>query len=150
MLDFRREQVDRVQLTVAQQERHCVELRQQLANCQDSIQQSMAEQRQWQTSANALFDPTQGQHFSQFLWRIKQQTFIIENEIAKQDERLDKLREALRVAVMRQKSLELLRDKAKKEFNQHQAKLEADFLDELSQSRLLRKRQEEQRQHQHQ
>jgi flagellar export protein FliJ len=149
VLDFRREQVERIQLTVAQQEKCCVDLRQQLAQYQSDIQQALVDQQSlqqqsWQTTAGTIFDPSQGQYFSQFLWRLKQQCFIVQNEITKQDERLAQLREALRIAVMRQKSLEILRDKAQREFNQHIEKLESDFLDELSQSRLLRQRQQQQ------
>ncbi len=78
------------------------------------------------------------QNFTHFLDRLKIQKRIQERLLEKQDKNVNQARETLKFFLMKQKSLELLRDKAEREFKTQLEHLEQQVLEEISQNRYYR------------
>lgn len=101
-----------------------------IAQINANIEQAFAEQQA--ALLNNQADLSQGRYFHQFVWRLKAQREVVEAEIAKIDQILRKMQEDLKQAMIKQKSLEKLREKAQRQHQKHMHKLEDDFLGELA------------------
>jgi flagellar export protein FliJ len=87
-----------------------------------------------------VLDLTASQRFSHYVARMKQQRRQHEARLCEQEKVLLKAREALKVMMVRKKSLEILKEKACKRFRQGIEKEEEKFLSELALNRRTLKR----------
>jgi flagellar export protein FliJ len=135
VLDFRSEQVDRIQLQVAEEEKKRGEILARIEESEVAIQHSLAEQQQV-LSASKL-DPSQAQVFSGYLRRLRLKVFQEQRALALQEQRIREVRETLKQALIKKKALELLKEKEWTRFKKTVEKAEEAFLSELALNRTF-------------
>lgn len=130
MLDYRADQLNRVQQKVAEEEQKRLTILQRIREYDLLIEQAFREQ-QTAVSQPAL-NPTQLQNFPNYLWRLKQLRFQETQALAIQEQKLLGMREELKQALIKKKSLELLKDKDHARYRQQLEKAEEEFLAEIA------------------
>ncbi|HEY9744858.1 MAG TPA: flagellar export protein FliJ [Oculatellaceae cyanobacterium] len=136
MLDYRADQLNRVQQKVAEEEQKRLTILQRIREYDLLIEQAFREQ-QTAVSQPAL-NPTQLQNFPNYLWRLKQLRFQETQALAIQEQKLLGMREELKQALIKKKSLELLKDKDHARYRQQLEKAEEEFLAEIALNRSYR------------
>ena len=130
MLDLRTDQLDLAQQRVAQEERKQIEIQERISQYDRLVENAFAEQQQRLNQPE--LDVVQAREFPDFIWRLKQQRFEEFGRLQKQDAILGAAREELRQAMIRKKSLDVLKEKDQTRFNKKVDKLEEEFLSELA------------------
>jgi flagellar export protein FliJ len=136
VLDYRADQLNRVQQKVAEEEQKRLTILQRIREYDLLIEQAFREQ-QTAVSQPAL-NPTQLQNFPNYLWRLKQLRFQETQALAIQEQKLLGMREELKQALIKKKSLELLKDKDHARYRQQLEKAEEEFLAEIALNRSYR------------
>lgn len=139
MLDYRAEQVDRCQQIVAEEEAKRLHLLQRLAEYDQIIAQAFTEQQQ--TLQSPRFDPVQAGNFTGYVWRLKQLKAQEHQALQHQEQKVLTARKSLQEAMIKKKSLEILKEKEQKKYFQKLEKMDEDFLAELALNRYARKQQ---------
>lgn len=144
VLEFRTKQLDEVQQAFAEELQKRQELLKHVQEYDGLITKTIADQQVLMSSGE--FDVFQAQQFPQFLLRLKQQRFETSHKLQIQEEIVAIKRSELKEAVIKKKSLELLKAKAQKAFNNAILKQEEEMLAEISLNKIARRIQQEQRQ----
>lgn len=84
-------------------------------------------------------NPTQLQHFPNFIWKLKQARFYEFQILQQQERKLTEMRLLLQQALIKKKSLDTLRDKDYAKYRKAIDKAEEEFLAEIALTRASRK-----------
>ncbi len=88
---------------------------------------------------SGLLDPTQLQHFPNYIWKLKQSRFQETHALQAQEQKLRDMRTLLQQALIKKKSLDTLRDKDFVKYQKTIEKAEEEFLAEIALTRATRK-----------
>lgn len=136
MLDYRADELSRVQQKVAEEEHQRLRILQRIQEYDLLIQQAFQEQEN--ALAQAEINPVQLQTFPNYLWRLKQFRFQEYQALQAQEQKLLKAREVLKQAMIKKKSLELLKDKDYTRYRQKIEKAEEELMAEIALNRAYR------------
>ena len=139
VLDVRTDELELVQQRVATEERKCLEITQRITEYDQMLEQAFIQQQQRLNEPE--LDIVQAREFPNFIWRLKQFRFEEHRNLEQQEKVLSEVREALRQAMIRKKSLEVLKEKDQKKFYKQIDKLEEEFLSEMALNRYQRQKQ---------
>lgn len=137
VLDYRAEQLNKVQQKVAEEE-HKKQLIQKRVQEFDMVIDKAFQDQQLQLSSGT-FDPTQLQHFPDYIWRLKQNRFQQHQALQAQEKILNNLRILLQQALIKKKSLDTLKEKDFAKYRKELEKVEEEFLAEIALTRATRK-----------
>ena len=99
------------------------------------IEQTLRDQ---QNLHQGVLDPQQLQNFPDYLWRLKQDRFQAFQALQVQEKKLAVVREELKQAMIKTKSLELLKEKDLTHYRKQIEKAEEEFLAEIALNRAVR------------
>lgn len=136
VLDYRSEQLNRIQQRVAEEEKKRLEILHRLEEYDQVIQQAFLDQQQ--ALDEPTLDPARLQTFPNYLWRLKQQRFQEHQQLLQQEHRLSRVREELKQALIQKKSLDVLKEKDYARYRKKIEKAEEEFLAELALNRRTR------------
>lgn len=136
VLDYRAEQLNRAQQRVAEEEKKRLDILQRIQEYDAAIEQALLEQQQ--AVSEARLDPVKIRNFPNYLWRLKQFRFQEHQLLLQQEQRLALAREELKQALIRKKSLDVLKDKDYARYRKKIEKAEEEFLAELALNRKIR------------
>lgn len=136
MLDYRADQLNRVQQKVAGEEQKRLVILQHIQEYDLLIEQAFKEQQH--ALAQPDINPIQLQNFPNYLWRLKQLRFQQHQALQLQEQKLLKVREELKQALIKKKSLDLLKDKDHAQYRQQVEKAEEEFMAEIALNRAYR------------
>ena len=127
--------MNKVQQKVAEEEQKRVIILNRINEYDTVIAQSLREQ---QTLHQGALDPTHLQNFPNYLWRLKQDRFQTFQSLEAQEKVLLTVREELKQAMIKKKSLDLLKDKDLTQYRKQIEKAEEEFLAEIAINRAVR------------
>ena len=136
MLDYRAEQLNRTQQRVAEEEHKRLVILQRIQEYDLLIEQAFKEQQD--ALAQTEINPAQLQGFPNYLWRLKQLRFQEYQALQAQEQKLLKVREALKQDLIKKKSLDLLKEKDYARYRQQLEKAEEEFMAEIALNRVYR------------
>lgn len=132
VLVYRREQVDLVRQALAEQERTHREILQRIAECDGIIANALSEQQTRMIGeCDGELDLKQAQYFPQYLLRLKEQRFQEYQRLQQQEQIILETRTVLKDALVKQKALEVLKEKQEKRFIKAIEKAEEEVLADL-------------------
>jgi len=99
------------------------------------IEQTLRDQ---QNLHQGVLNPQQLQNFPDYLWRLKQDRFQAFQALQVQEKKLAAVREELKQAMIKTKSLELLKEKDLTHYRKQIEKAEEEFLAEIALNRAVR------------
>ena len=137
VLEYRAEQVNLVQQKVAEAEKQRQEIAARLKEYDAAIEQAFADQQR--ALGEPVIDPLRMQNFPGYLWRLRQFRFMEFQLLQQQDQKLRAIREELKQALIKRKSLEVLKDKEYAKYRKRIEKEEEAFLAEIALNRLTRR-----------
>lgn len=135
VLDFRAEQVNRIQLKVAQEERKARAIQDKIQAIDTGVVTAIADQNRMMSDPNG-WDPILGKGLVNYLQLLRQYQQTYRQMLARQDQVLNTVRQELRQAVIGQKSLEILKEKEARRHRRNMEKTEENFLSELALNRM--------------
>ena len=135
MLDFRADELDAARQAVAQEEQKRLALVNRIAEYDAAIAQALQEEQE----ARASLNPITAQHFPNYLWRLKQQRAEVHQQLQAQEKVLLQVRETLKQAHIKVKTLEHLKEKEHTRYQKQLEKHEEAFLSEIALNRHYRK-----------
>ncbi|MEB3287712.1 MAG: hypothetical protein VKJ04_09440 [Vampirovibrionales bacterium] len=144
VLDFRIKQLDEAQQAFAREEHQRQLMIQRIAECDQVIEGAIEDQQARMTSGE--IDISHALQFPQFLLRLKQQRAEEYQKLKVQEEIILFKRNELKEAIVKKKSLEILKQKAQKAFDTKVLKMEEDMLSEISLNKIARRIIEQHRQ----
>lgn len=136
VLDFREKQLDQVQQILAAEEKKKADLLNQLHEIDLVIEQSMQDQQE--NLSQSTVDPTLSRLFPHYLMKLKQDRFQVYRRVLAQEDQLNRVRLEVQQALIKKKSLEMLKSKQEKDFLKKVESAEAAFLDEIALNRKYR------------
>lgn len=136
VLDFRTEQFHQVQQKVAEVESEKFKILTRIQEYDAVIEQAFLHQ-QTQMEQGSL-ELSQLQNFPDYIWRLKQLRFETFQAMQRQEEILLTVREELKQALIKKKSLEILKDKSYSEYRIQIEKAEEEFMAEIALNRNIR------------
>jgi flagellar export protein FliJ len=137
-LDYRAEQLNKVQQKVAEEEQKRAKLLTRIHEYDTVIEQTLRDQ---QTQLQGTLNPMQLQHFPNYMWRLKQERFQAFQTLQAQEQKLFTVRVELKQAMIKKKSLDLLKDKDYTQYRKQIDKAEEEFLAEIAITRSIRNKQ---------
>lgn len=137
-MDYRAEQLNKVQQKVAEEEQKCAKLLNHIREYDATIEQTLVDQ---QTQLQGTLNPVQLQNFPNYMWRLKQERFQAFQNLQTQEKKLLTVREELKQAMIKKKSLDLLKDKDYTQYRKQIEKAEEEFLAEIAITRSIRNKQ---------
>lgn len=140
VLDYRSDQLAQVQQRVAVEEQKRLHLLQRIQETDAFITQAFQEQQQVLTEP--VLDPLRLQGFPNYIWRLKQDRFQIFQALQQQEQKLQAMREELKQAMIKKKSLDILKDKDQARYRKQLDKAEEEFLAEIALNRATRQTQQ--------
>jgi flagellar export protein FliJ len=135
VLDYRTEQLNKIQQKVAEEEQKRASLFNRIREFDVAIEQALHEQQAFHQGS---LNPVQLQHFPNFLWRLKQDRFQSFQALQAQEQRLLAVRQELQQAMIKKKSLDILKDKDLTQYRKQIEKAEEEFLAEIAINRAVR------------
>jgi flagellar export protein FliJ len=136
-LDYRAEQLNIIQQKVAEEEQKKFLIQKRIQEFDTIISQAFIDQQnQLETG---VLDPTQLQHFPNYIWKLKQSRFQETHALQAQERTLMDMRTILQQALIKKKSLDTLRDKDYAKYLKIIEKAEEEFLAEIALTRATRK-----------
>ena len=136
MLDFRAEQLNRIQQKAVEEEHKRLVILKRIQEYDALLSQAFTDQQSLMTSQT--LDLAQAQNFPHYVMRLKQQRFQEFQRLQAQEQQLNIIREALKQAHIQNKSLELLKEKDQVRYRKVLEKAEEEFLAELALMRSQR------------
>jgi flagellar biosynthesis chaperone FliJ len=100
------------------------------------IEQTLRDQ---QNLHQGVLDAQQLQNFPNYMWRLKQDRFQTFQALQMQEKKLATVREELKQAMIKKKSLDLLKEKDLTHYRKQIEKAEEEFLAEIALNRATRK-----------
>ena len=137
MLDYRAEQLNRIQQRFAEEEQKRAALFNRIREYDQAMTQTLQDQQQMQ---QASMNPVQFQAFPNYLWKLKQERFQVFQNLQAQERKLLAVREELKQAMIQQKSLERLKEQNLQQYRQQIEKAEEEFLSEIAINRAIRQK----------
>lgn len=137
MLDYRAEQLNRIQQRFAEEEQKRAALFNRIREYDQAMTQTLQDQQQMQ---QASMNPVQFQAFPNYLWKLKQERFQVFQNLQAQERKLLAVREELKQAMIQQKSLERLKEQNMQQYRQQIEKAEEEFLSEIAINRAIRQK----------
>ena len=128
-----------VQQRVAQEEQKRVDILRRIGEFDQVIEQAFADQQD--LMAQPKLDVSQLGYFPTYVWRLKSQRFQEHQQLQLQERKLAEVRADLKEAMVRKKSLEVLKDKDYIKYKKRIEKAEEEFLAELALNRRFRQQQ---------
>jgi flagellar biosynthesis chaperone FliJ len=125
-----------VQQKVAEEEQKRLKILQRIQEYDAVIEQSFRDQQQ--TLDKGALDLTQMQNFPDYIWRLKQNRFQEFQMLQAQERKLQAAMEELKQALIKKKSLEVLKDKEYGKYCKQIEKAEEEFLAEIAINRAIR------------
>ena len=95
-------------------------------------------QEQQEILNRSALDPTLTQSFPHYLMRLKQERFQAYRRVLAQEQQLQRIRQELQQALIKKKSLDILKEKQEQDFLKKIEQSEAAFLDEIALNRNYR------------
>jgi len=135
VLDYRTEQLNKVQQKVAEEEQKRASIFNRIREFDTAIEQSLRDQ---QNLLQGELNPVQLQNFPNYLWRLKQDRFQAFQALQAQERKLMAVREELKQAMIKKKSLDILKDKDLTQYRKQIEKAEEEFLAEIAINRAVR------------
>ena len=129
VLDYRTEQMNRMQQKLAIEEHKRMQIVQRIREYDELIQDSFRQQQEL-LGAQSL-DLAEIQQFPHYVLRLKQGRYQEQLALQEQERHLRLLREEMKQAMIRKKSLDLLKDKGLKKHRTAMEKAEEDALADL-------------------
>lgn len=136
VLDYRAEQLNRVQQKVAEEEHKRLLILQRIQEADQLIEQSFQEQSAALHSTS--FNPIQFQNFPNYLFRLKQMRFQEFQNLQLQDRKLLIMRDELKQAHIKKKALDILKEKDQIRYRQNLEKAEEEMMAEIALNRTYR------------
>lgn len=102
-----------------------------------AIDQSFRDQ-QTKLASDLTLDPAQMQNFPNYIWKLKQSRFQEFQALQAQERKLLSVREELKQALIKKKSLDILKDKDHAKYRKELEKAEDEFLAEIALTRSIR------------
>jgi len=137
VLDYRAEQLNRIQQRFAEEEQKRATLFNRIREYDQAMTQTLQDQQQMQ---QASMNPVQFQAFPNYLWKLKQERFQVFQNLQAQERKLLAVREELKQAMIQQKSLERLKEQNMQQYRQQIEKAEEEFLSEIAINRAIRQK----------
>ncbi len=100
------------------------------------IDQAFLDQQKALTTST--LNPAQLQNFPNYIWRLKQNRFQEYQALQTQEQKLSVVREELKQALIKKKSLEILKDKDQIRYRKQIDKAEEEFMAEIALNRAYR------------
>lgn len=126
-----------VQQKVAVEEQKRLQILHRIQEYDVVIEQSFQDQQH--TLDQGTLDLTQMQNFPNYIWRLKQNRFQEFQTLQNQEHKLQTMREELKQALIKKKSLDILKDKEYGKYCKQVEKVEEEFLAEIALTRAIRK-----------
>lgn len=136
VLDYRDEQLTQIQQRVSVEEHKRLLILKRIQEADTLIEMAFQEQQQLLTQSNLNLNQIQA--FPNYLWRLKQSRFQEYQVLQSQERKLQIMREELKQAHIRKKSLELLKEKDQARYRQQLEKDEEAFMAEIALQRRYR------------
>lgn len=124
------------QQKVAEEEHKRMQILRRIQEYDHLINEAFRDQQQ--KLAQEALDPVQMQNFPNYVWRLKQSRFQDFQALQIQERKLQLVREALKQALIKKKSLDILKDKDHAKYRQQLEKAEEEFLAEIALTRSIR------------
>jgi flagellar export protein FliJ len=137
VLDYRAEQLNRIQQRFAEEEQKRAALFNRIREYDQAMTQTLQDQQQMQQGS---MNPVQFQAFPNYLWKLKQERFQVFQSLQAQERKLLAIREELKQAMIQQKSLERLKEQNLQQYRQQIEKAEEEFLSEIAINRAIRQK----------
>jgi hypothetical protein len=125
-----------VQQKVAVEEQKRMQILQRIQEYDAVIAQSFQDQQH--ALEQGSLDLTQMQNFPNYIWRLKQNRFQEFQALQAQEHKLKAVREELKQALIKKKSLDILKDKEYGKYCKQLEKAEEEFLAEIAITRAIR------------
>jgi flagellar export protein FliJ len=125
-----------VQQKVAEEEQKRLKILQRIQEYDAVIEQSFRDQQQ--TLDQGTLDLAQMQNFPDYIWRLKQNRFQEFQALQAQERRVKVVMEELKQALIKKKSLDVLKDKEYSKYRKEIDKAEEEFLAEIALNRAIR------------
>lgn len=135
VLEYREKEVDQQQAKVAEEEMKRLEIFQQIQLRDEAISQAFLDQQE--AMSQPQLDLNRATVFAAYLNRLKNEKAALQVALSQQAQRVNKAREALKQAVIKKKSMELLKEKEHERFRKKMEKAEEAFLSELALNRMI-------------
>ncbi len=132
VLEMRVRQLEQVQQRFALQQQHVFQIQQQLQECRDVLQEQL------KVSQESVIDPVISQQRFRYIQHLKLQIQHLGELVHRENQVLDKIREEMRQAHIRKKSLELLEEKQRKAYNTHIESQQEKELEDIVLARMSR------------
>lgn len=126
-----------VQQKVAAEEHKRAQILKRIQEYDAVIDQSFRDQQQ-KLSRDLTLDPIQMQNFPNYIWKLKQSRFQEFQALQAQERKLLAVREELKQALIKKKSLDILKDKDQAKYRKALEKAEDEFLAEIALTRAIR------------
>jgi len=126
-----------VQQKVAAEEHKRAQILKRIQEYDAVIDQSFRDQQQ-KLSRELTLDPIQMQNFPNYIWKLKQSRFQEFQALQAQERKLLTVREELKQALIKKKSLDILKDKDQAKYRKALEKAEDEFLAEIALTRAIR------------
>ena len=130
VLDYRDEQLNRVQQKMAEAEGQRLEILKRIQAYDNMINQAFQDQQSLHTQT--ILDPVLMRQFPQYIWQLRENRFQELQVLQAHEEVLLRIREELKQALIRKKSLVILKEKDEERTRQRIEKAEEEFLSELA------------------
>ena len=134
VLDYRGEQVNLIQQKVAEVEQKRVAILQRIEEYDQAIGAAFLEQQQ--SLQETVLDITRARNFPGYLWNLRQQRFQEYQKLQEAERHLAVVREQLKQAQLKKRSLEVLKEKDYIKYKQKVEKAEEEFMSEIALNRL--------------
>ncbi|HEY9686353.1 MAG TPA: flagellar export protein FliJ [Coleofasciculaceae cyanobacterium] len=135
-MDYRSEQLNQAQQKLAEEEQKRFRILQRIREYDTFIEQAFLDQQQ--ALSEPVLDAGRLQGFPNFIWRLKQSRFQEHQALQVQEQKLLGVREELKQALIKKKSLDILKEKDQARYRKKIEKAEEEFLAELALNRLSR------------
>jgi flagellar export protein FliJ len=126
-----------VQQKVAAEEHKRMQILHRIQEYDALIDQSFRDQQN-RLEQNIPLDPIQMQNFPNYIWKLKQSRFQEFQTLQMQERKLLTVREELKQALIKKKSLDILKDKDHAKYRKQLEKAEDEFLAEIALTRAVR------------
>lgn len=136
VLEYRRDQVDVAQQAVSKEERVYQEILQHINEYDQLIATAFKDQEAMLRQPH--INIAQAQAFPNYIWRLKQFRFEAYQQLRHQEDILLVKRGELKQALIKQKSLEILKEKAEGRYKKALEKAEDDLLSEMTLNKIAR------------
>ena len=127
--------MNRIQQKLAEEEQKRGILFNRIREYDTFIEQTIHDQ---QNLHQGILDTQQLQNFPNYLWRLKQDRFQTFQALQVQEKKLASVREELKQAMIKKKSLDLLKEKDLTHYRKQIEKAEEEFLAEIALNRAAR------------